>query len=464
MPCALSQILPQSSFLIFFSYCLISSRFQLPSVKWHSSQVGWDIGWCLKMRSGVFTVQQALTTEAASVLKHSLSLAKRRGHAQVTPLHVAATLLTSTREPTSLFRNACLKSHPLRPNNHPLQCRALELCFNVALNRLPTIPHPSSGTLINTHPSLSNALIAALKRAQTHQRRGCIEQQQQHNNSNHHHQQQQPLLAVKVELDQLIISILDDPSVSRVMREAGFSSTCIKNNLEEDASCSSSSSATPVFGIMKQQGGFWHTHFVKQPAGQMEDLRLVMDALLGKNRKRANTVVLVGDSVSYTEGLVSALMGRVEKRDVPEELRSVHFIKLHLSFVHLQFMSRDDVEVRISDLKRRVSSLTTERRDVIVYLGDMKWIVREDDEENDDCDEQGGGYRAVKHVIDELGRFQSDWRSFRACSHRVWFMATSTYQTFMRCQIRQPSLELQWGLQAVTVPSGGLSLSLYAPR
>jgi ATP-dependent Clp protease ATP-binding subunit ClpA len=142
------------------------------------------------MRSGACAAQQTLTAEAASVLKHSLSLARRRGHAQVTPLHVAATLLCSR---ASLLRRACLKSQP-HQTSHPLQCRALELCFNVALNRLPTAPAP----LLQCQPSLSNALIAALKRAQAHQRRGCIEQQQQ-----------QPLLTIKVEVEQLIISILE---------------------------------------------------------------------------------------------------------------------------------------------------------------------------------------------------------------------------------------------------------------
>ncbi|VVB10862.1 unnamed protein product [Arabis nemorensis] len=54
------------------------------------------------------------------------------------------------------------------------------------------------------------------KRAHAHQRRRCVEQQQS--------QQNQPFIAVKVELEQLVVSILDDPSVSRVMREAGLSS------------------------------------------------------------------------------------------------------------------------------------------------------------------------------------------------------------------------------------------------
>jgi len=188
------------------------------------------------MRSGSCALQQTLTAEAASVLKHSLVLARRRGHPQVTPLHVAITLLTLR---LSSFKRACLKSHQPhhQTSQHPLQSRALELCFNVALNRLPTTPSP----LIHSQPSLSNALIAALKRAQAHQRRGSIEQQQQ---------QQQTVLTVKVELEQLIISILDDPSVSRVMREAGFSSTLVKNNLEDSFSPSNS-----VFKCYNSSGG-----------------------------------------------------------------------------------------------------------------------------------------------------------------------------------------------------------------
>ncbi|KAI5415094.1 protein SMAX1-LIKE 4 [Lathyrus oleraceus] len=188
------------------------------------------------MRSGGCALQQTLTSEAASVLKHSLVLARRRGHPQVTPLHVAITLLTLR---LSSFKRACLKSHQPHhhqtSHHHPLQSRALELCFNVALNRLPTTPSP----LIHSQPSLSNALIAALKRAQAHQRRGSIEQQQQ-----------QTVLTVKVELEQLIISILDDPSVSRVMREAGFSSTLVKNNLEDSFSPSNS-----VFKCYNSSGG-----------------------------------------------------------------------------------------------------------------------------------------------------------------------------------------------------------------
>ncbi|XP_068327826.1 protein SMAX1-LIKE 4-like [Pyrus communis] len=441
------------------------------------------------MRSGGSAVQQTLTAEAASVLKHSLSLARRRGHAQVTPLHVAATLLSSR---TSLLRRACLKSQP-HQTSHPLQCRALELCFNVALNRLPTTPGP----LLHGQPSLSNALIAALKRAQAHQRRGCIEQQQQ-----------QPLLTVKVELEQLIISILDDPSVSRVMREAGFSSSNVKNNLED-------SSTSSVFQCYSSSGGvfsspcspsppsdhhhqnkivpvsFWQPHFLaytgeqnpllfspqkaKPPliisnptaaaandysgsSSKEEDVKLVLEVLVRK--KRRNTVI-VGDSASMTEGLVSEVMGRIERGvGVPEELKSTQFIKFQFSPVSVRFMKREDVEANLSELKRKVDSSFLGERGAIIYTGDLKWVVS--DEDRDQNQNTGGYYSPVEHLVSQIARLVSSDNSITSSKGKVWVMGTASYQTHMRCQIRQPPLESQWCLQAVSVPSGGLGLSLHA--
>ncbi|KAK1366745.1 Clp R domain-containing protein [Heracleum sosnowskyi] len=427
------------------------------------------------MRAGAITVQQTLTTEAASVLKHSLGLARRRGHAQVTPLHVATILLSSRG---SLLRRACLKSQSPQ-SVHPLHSRALELCFNVALNRLPTTPGP----LLHGQPSLSNALIAALKRAQAHQRRGCIEQQQQ--------QQQQPLLAIKVELEQLILSILDDPSVSRVMREAGFSSTLIKNNLEESAN-----SASPVFQYCynsSTSGGvysspcspnstadatnyptnFLHTQFLNYSSEQNplffsplkkvqepdyvkeEDVKLVFEVLL---RKKKRNTIIVGDSVSITEGLVTEIMSRIERgrvhSDVPEELRSAHFIKFQFSSIPLRFMRRDEVEMNLSDLKRKVDSLSLGGRGVIIFTGDLKWTV-----ENHFDDSREGKYSPVDHLVSEIGRLLFEYSNSNT---KVWLMATADYQTYMKCQMKQPSLEMQWSLQAVSVPSGGLGLSLNA--
>ncbi|PWA97550.1 clp amino terminal domain-containing protein [Artemisia annua] len=438
------------------------------------------------MRSGGCSVQQTLTSEAASVLKHSLSLARRRGHAQVTPLHVAATLLMSSR--ATILRRACIKSQTnvsnhssvttqFGPNSSnvspPFHCRALELCFNVALNRLPTTPGP----LLHGQPSLSNALIAALKRAQAHQRRGCIENQQTQSQQNCHSQQQPPLLAIKVELEQLIISILDDPSVSRVMREAGFSSTAVKNNLE-DYNSNSLTSAPRVFfsssggGVystpsspnsdhtLHQNPNFWQTHFLNQSSEQnpcfvspkaddsiKKDVNLVVDVLLGK-KPRKNTVI-IGDSVALTEAVVVELMAKVERGDVPSELKYAHFIKFQFSSVPLRFMKREEVEMNLADLRRKVESLSSNGGGVIIYAGDLKWTV---DEKN------VIGYSPVDHLVVEIGRLISQYN----VSSKVWLIGTANYQTFMKCKMKQTSLEVQWSLQAVSVPSGGLGLSLNA--
>uniref|UniRef100_A0A804PWK1 Clp R domain-containing protein n=1 Tax=Zea mays TaxID=4577 RepID=A0A804PWK1_MAIZE len=130
------------------------------------------------MRAEGCTVQQLLTAEAAAVVKQAVNLARRHRNEQVTPLHVASAMLAA---PTGLLRAACLRSH-----SHPLQCKALERCFNVVLNRLPASAAVASSPLLGGHDhhhhyypsSLSNALVAAFKRAQAHQRRGSVESQQ----------------------------------------------------------------------------------------------------------------------------------------------------------------------------------------------------------------------------------------------------------------------------------------------
>ncbi|ONK79441.1 uncharacterized protein A4U43_C01F6400 [Asparagus officinalis] len=403
------------------------------------------------MHAGACSVHlQALTTEAASAIKFSLGLATRRGHSQVTPLHVASTLLNSSSS-SALLRRACLVSHSHNLGSHPLHCRALELCFNVALNRLPTNPPPPSGCYIQSQPSLSNSLIAALKRAQAHQRRGLIEQQNQQQDTN---------LVIKVELEQLIISILDDPSVSRVMKEAGFSSTKVKSNLEED-SCSVFPLSSPFFSDSSREiiksANVLHTHAVKSspeknPCSHFsinEDLELVFDSMLRKQGKVSN-IAVVGDSVSIAEGVVSEMMRMLESGGAPDEIKTSHFVKLQLSYAHLRLMSRIEVDLKISDLRRKLTSLALER--VIIFVGDLRWALHEDSRD---------GFSLVEHLIKEIGRLLSEMKV--TSDNRVWLMATASYKTYMMCKKKHPYLEAQWALKAVVVPSGGLKLSLQAP-
>ncbi|CAN6837844.1 unnamed protein product [Brassica oleracea] len=367
------------------------------------------------MRAGSCTVEQALTPEAANLVKRAMGLARRRGHAQVTPLHVASTMLSA---PTGLLRTACLQSH-----THPLQCRALELCFNVALNRLPTSTgSPMLGVQTSPFPSISNALGAAFKRAQAHQRRGSIESQQQ------------PVLAVNIEVEQLIISILDDPGVSRVMREAGFSSPQVKSKVEQAVSsetCSkTTSSSKPKEGQVRN-----------------EDVMNVIDSLVDKKRKN---FVIVGECLATVDKVVRTVMEKVDKKEVPEALKDVKFITL--SFSSFGQPSRFDVEHKLKELETLVRSCVG--KGVILNLGDLNWFVESRTNSNNN-----NTYCAVEHMIMEIGKLA---RGLVMGDHgRFWLMGLATSETYVRCKSGQPSLESLWCLTILTIPTtSSLRLSL----
>ncbi|XVF88051.1 hypothetical protein PTKIN_Ptkin19aG0018200 [Pterospermum kingtungense] len=399
------------------------------------------------MRAGLSTIQQTLTPEAASVLNHSIAEASRRNHGQTTPLHVAATLLAS---PTGFLRQACIKSHP--NSSHPLQCRALELCFSVALERLPTAQNAnSSGPGLD--PPISNALMAALKRAQAHQRRGCPEQQQQ------------PLLAVKVELEQLIISILDDPSVSRVMREASFSSPAVKSTIEQSLNSTTSNSAVagpiglgfrPVVAAASavappsaNRNLYLNPRLQQGAAGQSgqqrsEEVKRVIDILM---RSKKRNPVLVGEV--EPELVVKEILRRIESKEVDGILRNVEVVHLDKDFA----LDKTQMIAKIKELGTQVGAKigNLDCGGVILDLGDLKWLV-----ENNPQMGLGGGIQQQQQVASEPGRAAVAEMGkllgrFGEGSGRVWLIGTATCETYLRCQVYHPSMENDWDLQAVPI-------------
>lgn len=201
------------------------------------------------MRADLSTIQQTLTPEAAAALARAMDEAGRRRHGQTTPLHVAAALLPR--------RRGC-SGRPARGRRRRrggwgwwrgggggagrTRCTAARSSSASPSRWIGSgcCGGGCRGAWGGASPPVSNALVAALKRAQAQQRRGCPEAAQQ------------PLLAVKVELEQLVLSILDDPSVSRVMREASFSSAAVKSIIEQSLSapspCPSAAASTTTTG------------------------------------------------------------------------------------------------------------------------------------------------------------------------------------------------------------------------
>ena len=382
------------------------------------------------------------------MLNHSITEASSRNHGQTTPLHVAATLLAS---PTGFLRQACIKSHP--NSSHPLQCRALELCFSVALERLPTAQNANSSSP-GLDPPISNALMAALKRAQAHQRRGCPEQQQQ------------PLLAVKVELEQLIISILDDPSVSRVMREASFSSPAVKATIEQSLNSTSSNSAnmaapiglgfrlvlasaSSVAAPSSNRNLYLNPKLHQGAAGQTgqqrsEEVKRVIDILM---RSKKRNPVLVGEP--EPELVVKEILRRIENKEIDGILRNVEVVRLEKDFA----LDKTQMVAKIKELGTQVGAKigNLDCGGVILDLGDLKWLV-----ENNQQIGLAGGVQQQQQVVSEAGRAAVAEMGkllgrFGEGSGRVWLIGTATCETYLRCQVYHPSMENDWDLQAVPI-------------
>ncbi|CAA0822569.1 Double Clp-N motif-containing P-loop nucleoside triphosphate hydrolases superfamily protein [Striga hermonthica] len=280
-------------------------------------------------------------------------------------------------------------------------------------------------------------MAAALKRAQAHHRRSSSA-------AGAHHDLLHPpscLVPVRVDLDQLVLSILDDPSVSRVMREAGFSSTIVKTNLESN---SEDRIKNPSFLF---------------PQPKTDDVEAIFDVLLGKTRKN---VVVVGDSPASAERAVSEFMDRFEKGDVPvEPLKSVKLIKLQFSTIPLKFMKKHEVDMNVGDLKRKVESFGFGGR-VVIYIGDLKWAIEREGHDYDyvirEFDFSAIYRNPIDYLVSEIGKLVSWYNS--SSSIRVWLMATADNETYAKCRMKKPSLEGQWDLEPVFVLSGGLGSSI----
>ncbi|KAJ3695400.1 hypothetical protein LUZ60_000777 [Juncus effusus] len=368
------------------------------------------------------SVQQSLTEEAAEIMASASADALRRHHSHISPLHVFVALLSARRNP--YLRRACTflqaqkTPYPLLPT-----CRALDLCFSVALDRLPSLPSPSPPSF---SPPFANSLVAALKRAQAIQRRGSPDH---------------PLISVCVDHIHLIVSILDDPSVSRVMREAGFSSVAVK-------------------GLLLPSSNYLNPRLVQGQeiavaiGSYRKEIEKVAE-VLSRNVKR--NPILVGDS--GVDFLMEDVLGLIKRG----EFGSICLVSLSHN---INKMERFQM---VQEIRKAGSSVTLKLlvfEGAILDLGDLKWIVESPETE--------AGPSAIRHreIIKERHKVMIETAQIviaevasilKKHASRVWVIGTATCATYLRCQVYHPSMEKEWDLKVLPITPRslvGLSPSL----
>ncbi|EYU45978.1 hypothetical protein ABFS82_04G084800 [Erythranthe guttata] len=278
------------------------------------------------MPTPVGVARQFLAEAAAAVLDDAVGVAKRRSHSQTTSTHIVSALLAL---PSSTLREACTRARSCAYSPR-LQFRALELCVGVALDRVSV-----SKSAVD-EPPISNSLMAAIKRSQANQRRHpeTFHLYQQQLNSNP--QNPPSISAVKVELKHFVMSILDDPIISRVFGDAGFRTQEIKlaiiNPLTITRFSSTSYRPPPLFSCSvtdfeqnKRRHGFPFSE-IAATADKPDDNSRRIGEIISKKNHRNPLLIGVYASDSYRNFADSLKRG--ETGALPNEIDRLNVVSI----------------------------------------------------------------------------------------------------------------------------------------
>ncbi|XP_066355432.1 protein DWARF 53-LIKE-like isoform X3 [Miscanthus floridulus] len=371
------------------------------------------------MPTPVPAARQCLAPAAVTALDAAVASARRRAHAQTTSLHLIASLLAPTAAP--LLRDALARARSAAYSPR-LQLKALDLCFAVSLDRLPSIPTSASASASASassssndqhEPPVANSLMSAIKRSQANQRRNPDTF-----HFYHHHQAAGASAtspnAVKVDLSHLVLAILDDPLVSRVFADAGFRSNEIK-------------------------------------------VAILRPALLGRGlptRARPPPLFLCSfaaaddaDVPSPAPALAGAAPGEDNCRRITDILargRNPMLVGVGAASAAADFAEASPYRIlpvnHQADLLAVAAAPTTPGSCLIFSIGDLKDLVP------DEADLQD----AARRVVAEVTRLLETHRA--AARQTVWVMGWSaTYETYLAFLSKFPLVDKDWELQLLPI-------------
>ncbi|KAK1570672.1 hypothetical protein Q3G72_005579 [Acer saccharum] len=416
------------------------------------------------MPTPVTVARQCLTPDAAHALDEAVSVARRRGHAQTTSLHAVSALLSL---PSSSLREACARARNCAYSPR-LQFKALELCLSVSLDR-------QSSSQLTGDPPVSNSLMAAIKRSQANQRRQP-ENFHLYNQLPQHSSSSSSVTVVKVELQHLILSILDDPVVSRVFSEAGFRSSEIKMAIVRPLHSHlykfprSRAPPPPIFLCnypgenpdpvpgRRGLGGFTFPGFGGFVAGDDESRRI--GEVLVKRRK--NPLLLGVCANAALNSFRESVEENNKNNDNIKKTTSVLPVELSgLNMVSIQndvsrFITENGDEKSLSVRFEEVGMLIEQNlgAGVVVNYGDLKVFVDGGDDNSNsnnshnDNENGGGKSDAVSHVVAHLTRLVQRY------GVKMWLIgAAATPETYSKFLSRFPSIDKDWNLERLPITS-----------
>ncbi|KAM7260421.1 hypothetical protein ACFE04_016162 [Oxalis oulophora] len=380
------------------------------------------------MPTPVATARQCLTEEAARALDEAVAVARRRSHVQTTSLHAVSAMLSL---PSSALRDACSHARSSAYSSR-LQFRALELCVGVSLDRLASTKAAAAAEEVKEPPPVSNSLMAAIRRSQANQRRHPenFHLQQMHSN-------QQTASFLKVELKYFILSILDDPIVSRLFGDAGFTSYDIKMAILHPPITTSFTTSSRITSTTNRCPPPIFLCNLTDPTPSNINCTRIADSFVRNTGKKNQ--LLVGACAS------DALNSFVECVDnkrwslLPHEISGLGIVSVEMELGELVCDKEDNWGFKFDKVASEVSE---KLRDVsgpgvVVSIGDLKGLI-----------EDGVSSKAVGFVVSELTRLMEE------SNGKVWLIAVvSDYEVYLKFVARFPSVEKDWELHPLPITS-----------